>query len=401
MRLLLVSSEFPPGPGGIGTHAYQIASHLTQLGWKVAVITPQDYASEEEIGTFNEAQPFPIIRLRPVAGAPVEALYRRRVLSRCVRKWKPEILLASGDRAVWLTAGFARFHKLPWVAVGHGTEFKLPAAWERALVRWSFQQATAVACVSHYTFRQMLASGIEPQAGQVIANGADATRFKVLAEHEVKEFRKRLGFDGARLLLTVGSVTERKGQDVVIRALPHILQKSPQTHYLVAGMPAKEREFMTLARELGVADHVHFLGRVEAEKLVNLLNSCDLFVMTSRHTSDGDFEGYGIAVVEAALCAKPAVVSVDSGLVEAIVEGETGLGVPQGDELATASAILTLLKDEELRRSMGEAARRSALEGRTWEHSAREYDALLRRLLQKGIATSVEEYSEVAGHSQI
>ena len=70
---------------------------------------------------------------------------------------------------------------------------------------------------------------------------------------------------------------------------------------------------------------MHFLGRLESESLVKYVNACDLFMMTSRHTSTGDFEGYGIAVVEAAFCGKPAVVSRNSGLAEAIVDGGPGL----------------------------------------------------------------------------
>ena len=75
------------------------------------------------------------------------------------------------------------------------------------------------------------------------------------------------------------------------------------------------------------------------------LNACDLFVMTSRNTADGDFEGYGIAVIEAALCGKPAVVSAGSGLGEAIVAGETGVLVREDDPPDTARAIAELLAD--------------------------------------------------------
>src|SRR5262249_42098920 len=163
-----------------------------------------------------------------------------------------------------------------------------------------------------------------------------------------------------------GSVTERKGQDVVIRALPHILHQLPNTHYFIIGLPAKATEFAALAQKLGVADYVHFLGRVDAGTVVRYLNCADLFVMTSRHSHDGDFEGYGIAVVEAALCSRPAVVSANSGLAEAIIDGETGLCVPEEDEIATAQAIISLLRNESRRCAMGEAAQRRAMAEQTW-----------------------------------
>jgi phosphatidylinositol alpha-1,6-mannosyltransferase len=371
-----------------------------KLGWEVAVVTSQDYASEDEVRSFNEAQSFTVLRLTPYTFAPFEALYRLRVLSRWARTWKPDILMASGDRAVFLTAAWARYRKIPWVAVGHGTEFSLPKRWERALVRRSFSRATAVACVSRYTQERMRATGVRPNDSAVIQNGADANVFTVLPESEVTRVRESLGVAGARVLLTVGSVTERKGQDTVIRSLPHILNRVTDVHYLVAGMPVRAGELTQLAHHLNVSDHVHFLGQVNSRRLVQLLNCCDVFVMTSKHTADGDFEGYGIAVIEAALCGKPAVVSDNSGLAETISDGITGLGVPEGDEVATARAILTLLEDEDGRRKMGETARQNALAECTWEHKAREYDTLLHRVLKCSRVSPPERFSKVAESAQ-
>ena len=381
MRILLVSSEFPPGPGGIGTHAYQLARHLQQSGWEILVLAAQDYAPAAEVRAFNEAQPFPVVSFRSMPVAPLKAAYRSWQLSQSLKKWRPTLLVASGKRSAWLAAWVNRRRELPWVAIGHGTEFNEPAGWSRDLTRWSFRQATTVVCVSDYTRRQMLQSGIRPRRDLVIPNGADVNQFRVLPSKEMESFHIDSSFNGARLLLTVGHVSERKGQDIVIRALPHILREAPATHYLVIGLPSKKREFMELAMRLGVEKHVHFLGRVDADSLVKYLNRCDVFVMTSRHTQNGDFEGYGIAVVEAALCGKPAVVSANSGLVEAIRDGETGIAVAEADETATAKAVLTLLSDDCRRRRMGEAARGRAIAEQSWSHRVNEYDALFRSLL--------------------
>src|SRR3990172_5729757 len=65
MRLLVVSTEFPPGPGGIGTHAYQISKHLQQLGWEVMVVTKQENAEDNAIRAFNELQPLRVITVKP------------------------------------------------------------------------------------------------------------------------------------------------------------------------------------------------------------------------------------------------------------------------------------------------------------------------------------------------
>ncbi len=401
MRLLLLSSEFPPGPGGIGTHGHRLTCELTALGWDSLVVASQDYASEEEIARFNSAQPFPVERVRPVAGSLVEGIYRWRVASRCIKKHKPDVLLASGSRAVWLAAILARRHGIPWIAIGHGTEFGTRAAVAKRMTRHAFSRADNVICVSEFTRQQMNAAGIRARASQVIENGADHIQFTVLPEKEVKDFRCCLGFGDSEILLTVGQVSERKGQSAVIRALPHVLKEAPKTQYVMVGLPTKEKEYRELAIQLGVSDHVHFMGRVAGESVLRFMNVCDVFVMTSRHTGAGDFEGYGIAVVEAAFCGKPALVSAASGLSEAIVDGVTGYAVDPDKPEAIAQALVRLLRDDDLRQEMGRAARERALREQTWERRAQDYDRFLRALLssdahsQVGILKSERSTSEV------
>lgn len=389
MRLLLLSSEYPPGPGGIGTHGHRLTSELARLGWDSLVVTPQSYVSEEEITRFNKEQPFPVVRLRPIRGAPVEAAYRWHVVSRHIKEHKPDVLLASGSRAVWLASILARLHRIPWVAVGHGTEFGVRTVAAQKMNRWAFSQATAVICVSQFTRGQMLAAGIRPRLSHVIENGADHTQFTPLPRREVEDFRRNLGFGDSQILLTVGQVSERKGQSTIIRALPQVLKEVPKTQYVILGLPTKEKEYRELATKLGVSDHVHFVGHVDAKAVLRFMNACSLFVMTSRYTVDGDFEGYGIAVVEAAFCGKPAVVSRDSGLSEAIVDGVTGYAVDEHNPQAIAQALVRLLRDKDLCQAMGKAARERALREQTWEQRARDYDGLLRGLLSSNASSKV------------
>jgi phosphatidylinositol alpha-1,6-mannosyltransferase len=374
--MLLLSSEFPPGPGGIGTHAYHVALHLQRLGWEVLVITRQDHLAEEEAQRFNTMQPFAVTRLRPISSLPGEVLNRARAVASAVRRWQPDVVLASGQRMVWLAAAILPLYRQPFVAVGHGKEFSTHSAHEHALTRWAFGRADQVICVSRYTWQTMLAIGVKPRGGCVIPNGADDQRFAVTAGDSPQRRELRL--------LTVGNVTERKGQDIVIRSLPSILRQYPNVVYEMIGLPTLRGRLEQLASELGVERHVRFSGYVDQETLARSLNTGDLFVMTSRHTATGDFEGYGIAVVEAALCGKPAVVANNSGLAEAVIDGETGFVVPENDPQATADAILTLLGDDSLRMRMGQAARARALREQTWRQRTAQYHEVLSQFVKAG-----------------
>lgn len=379
MRLLILSSEFPPGPGGIGNHAYNIARYLHESGWDVRVIARQDHVDDDAVIRFNAEQPFEITRLQAAPNLPSEIVNRARVITEVVRAWKPDVVIASGQRMVWLSAAILPLYRQPFVAIGHGKEFAAHPGYSRKLTCWAFGRADQVICVSQYTWQRMLDIGVKPRGGCVIPNGADDSLFVTdsgldasSSKNESRDWR----------LLTVGNVTERKGQDIVIRALPTIVRQYPNVTYEMIGLPTMRERLQKLATELGVERNVRFSGYVDQATLARSLHMGDLFVMTSRHDKEGDFEGYGIAVVEAALCGKPSVVANNSGLAEAVIDGETGLVVPENDPEATADAILTLLRDDSLRGRMGQAARVRALNEQTWRQRASQYHEVLSQFVR-------------------
>jgi phosphatidylinositol alpha-1,6-mannosyltransferase len=254
-----------------------------------------------------------------------------------------------------------------------------------AAKRWAVRSADVLVSVSRFSQEQAHKNGIVARRHTVIGNGADSGRFTVWSEERVLQARRELGLPDGRLLLTVGNVKHRKGQDTVIRALPRVLSSFPDVHYLLAGLPTCRQEFESLAQRLGVGRNVHFLSRVAPEQTVALMNCCDLFLMTSRRVTS-DFEGFGIAAIEAALCGKPSIVSDNCGLVEAVLDGVTGVVVAESDPDDTASAIASLLADPDRRKVLGENARRRAVECQTWESVSTAYHDLLTGLLSGKIA---------------
>jgi phosphatidylinositol alpha-1,6-mannosyltransferase len=214
----------------------------------------------------------------------------------------------------------------------------------------------------------------------VVPCGADAQRY--YPGLDAGQLRKRLGIGERRVLLTVGQLSERKAQDVVIRALPALLRAHPELAYVMVGLPTRAQELEELARELGVRERVLVAGAVPADELPLYYSLADVFVLVSRRAQDGNVEGYGIVVAEAALCSVPAVVSRGCGLEEAVIEGRTALVVEPNDPCATAEAIGRLLADDGLRKEMGDAARLYVLESGTWARRMAVYDRVLRRVVR-------------------
>ena len=377
MRLLLLSTEFPPAPGGIGVHANEVAAGLAGAGWDVHVMATQLHDEAERIAAFNASRPFGVEPLPRPAGRWARIVAARRALRARLATVPPDVVLATGGRACWLAAGCVR---TPWVAVGHGTEFGPRGGIARRLNRWAYGRAQHVVAVSEYTRGLLATGGITPRAVSVIHNGADAERFRPATPDERTAARAALDVGEGPVLLTVGSITERKGQHVVIQALPELVRRWPDLVYLVAGMEHERDRCEALAASLGVREHVRFLGPVAADALDAAYHACDVFCMTSTQTSSGDVEGFGIAVIEAALCGVPAVVSDTGGLPEAVADGETGRCVTEGDPEAVGAAVASFLADDAQRARMGHAARERALRGYTWPRVSEAFDQLLQRV---------------------
>lgn len=381
MRLLMISSEFPPGPGGIGTHAFQLAKYFSVHGSYVSVISPQEYASEEEIKVFNEAQSFEITRLPSYTNKPYQVLERLILLRKTIRHFNPELVVVSGGKTSWAMPILLNAYKTPWVLVGHGTEFGSRSLLPTWLTRVSGNAADAVICVSEYTRQALHAIGINKPPVFVIHNGADHTLYYPLPDNEIRSFRMEHGAHDKFVLLTVGKVYDRKGQEVVIRALPLILKRHPNVVYWMVGMPQEQQKLSKIAQELGVSEHIRFLGLVSNQDLLKYYNACDLFVMTSRQLADGNFEGFGIAVIEAALCGKAAVVSDNSGLAEAVKHGETGLIVPQNDPVKTSEAVISLMEDRQKFEKLSTQAYHNAIENQTWDKVGERYSQVFEKIV--------------------
>lgn len=376
MRILILVNEFPPGPGGVGTHAYELARHLEKIGHSIVVVCAQQYSTQESIRDFNRSLRFPVHAYPKHKNYALSIFARFVLVYRMLRQHRPEVVIASGSNSVWIASLYRivlRSFKL--VVVAHGGELTFSSSIRRGLTQWGCRVADHIISVSHYTKRYIpgkLACRIT-----VIHNGAN--HFLFHHRQSQQALKEKYGYSGKHILLTVGSLSERKGQDLVIRALKEVLKQYPNTIYLMAGRSNTLEHFKTIARQESVQNEVFFLGAVDTAQVIDLYNMADVYVLASRHSADGDFEGFGISVIEAALCNVPAVVTRNSGLVEAIEEGVTGFSVPPDDPSALAQALIKL-SNSEVRMKMGTRAKERAERRFTWEHVARAYHQVLTRL---------------------
>jgi glycosyltransferase involved in cell wall biosynthesis len=168
---------------------------------------------------------------------------------------------------------------------------------------------------------------------------------------------------------TVGRLEHQKGFDILLRAVAGV----PGANVSIVGDGSERESLEGLARDLGIADRVHFEGWSDDAR--TRLGDFDIFALSSR------FEGFPLVVLEA-LLARAAVVATDVGSVaEAVVDGETGLLVPPENADALAHALRRGLADADLRRRLGERGRSMVLERYTADQMTRGFEDLYVELL--------------------
>ena len=147
-------------------------------------------------------------------------------------------------------------------------------------------------------------------------------------------------------LITVGTLSQRKGQHNVIKALPQILIKHPKVMYHMVGIPSDEKLLRQLAIDLGVLEHIKIHGALNQETMVELLGNSSIFMMLSEKDIFGAVEGFGIALLEANYVGVPTIGSVNCGIEDAIDDGKSGLLIDPFDKDAICNSIDLILKNK-------------------------------------------------------
>jgi phosphatidyl-myo-inositol dimannoside synthase len=368
-RTLLVTNDFPPRPGGIQQFVHNLA--LRQPPDSVVV-----YASTWPRGDrgravkFDAEQPFEVVRENTTVLLPTLRVARRAAeLARayqCDTVWfgaaTPLGLLAPGLRR---RAGIVRA-----VAQTHGHEAgwaALPGA--RGLLRRVGDGVDVLTYLGEY-FRARLAPviGGRTQLRQ-LAPGVDIGAYH--PEVDGGGIRARHGLSDRPVVVCVSRLVPRKGQDMLIRALPAVRAKVPGSALLIVGGGPDRDRLRRLARSTGVAEHVVFTGSVPWAELPAHYAAGDVYAMPCRTRRGGlDVEGLGIVYLEASASGLPVVAGDSGGSPDAVRQGETGFVVHGRDIAAIAQRLVTLLSDRDLCRRMGVAGRAWAQEQWRWQVQA-------------------------------
>ena len=210
-----------------------------------------------------------------------------------------------------------------------------------------------------------------------IAPGIDTDHF---VPTDASVLRRSLGLDDKKVIVSVGRLVHRKGQDYLIQSMPLILNQVPNAHLLLVGQGPYLDHLQKLVKEHGLENSVTFIGRIDYKDLPMYLCVGDIFAMPSRSRLMGlEVEGLGIVYLEASSCGLPVLAGKSGGAPDAVKHNETGLVISGTDEKQIASAAVDLLINTDASQKMGLAGRQWIVDNWRWEIWSKEFEALLNK----------------------
>jgi len=242
---------------------------------------------------------------------------------------------------------------------GQGTH--LPT---RLLTRFILKLPDRILAVSTAVKRQLKVWKINPQKIVVIHNG---TRLQKIPKKEhVSDFKKKYNLKNKKIILCISALIKRKGNQNIIKSLPYVTDKIPESTFVIIGRGSYKQELEKLIDELGLEKNVMILDKYFSNNELTMFYSiCDVFILMSW------LEAFGIVYIEASQMGKPIIGSSEWGAGDIIIDGKTGYLVKPNDTLDLADKLTTLLTNKSLRESMGKKGKERVMTNFLWEHNVK------------------------------
>jgi phosphatidyl-myo-inositol dimannoside synthase len=374
-RILLVSNDFPPRRGGIQSYLEQLVTRLAADGThELTVYAPKWKGAAD----YDEAAGFRVVRHPGTLMLP-EPSVDRRMREEIARHRIQTVWFGAAAPLALLGPSARRAGAERIVASTHGHEVgwsMLPLA--RTALRRIGDTADVVTYVSHYT-RSRFASAFGPRAAlEHLPPGVDTDRFRPDPAAR-SQLRQRYGLGQRPTVVCVSRLVPRKGQDMLIRALPEIRRRIDGAVLVIVGGGPYLDTLRGLAEQLGVGEQVVFTAGVPSAELPAHYVIGDVFAMPCRTRGAGlDVEGLGIVFLEASASGIPVVAGDSGGAPETVLPGQTGNVVDGRDLAAITDAVCDVLADPVAAQRMGQHGRDWVLANWRWDGLAARMGELLR-----------------------
>ncbi len=373
-KILLVTNDLGPHTGGIESFILGLLGEMD--GSQVVIYTSCEIGSEE----FDKdlAQKFGVVVIRDRAKVLLPTPRINRSVAKVMKDYDARFIWFGAAAPLgWMSGHLRRSGAKRIVALTHGHEVWWSKLWPFSLVMKTMAgQIDALGYLGEFTKRAMMKAVGDSTEMVRIAPGISIDHFT--PGPKSVDLAKELGVENKELVLCVGRLVHRKGQDRLIEAMPRVLKSIPNAALLIVGEGPRRDVLEKLVEKHNLEGTVRIVGRLSYDKLPEVIRLGDVFAMPSRSRFFGlEVEGLGIVYLEASACGVPILAGASGGAPDAVLEGETGLVVDGKNTDAIADSIIKLLNDAPLRQRMSVRGRQWAAEEWNWSHWGREFTQML------------------------
>lgn len=375
-KILVVTNDFGPRTGGIESFVIGLLERIKEQ--EVIVFTSAQGNTDEYDKKWLDEFGIRVIRDRSKILLPTLRVTKRA--KAIIRLHDIEVIVFGAAAPLALMAPALRNSGVKKiVALTHGHE-----VWWAKIFPFNLAMKRIGKSVDHLTYlgeftRNAIAQSLTKKSTDSmvkIAPGIDTAHF--IPQPDSMQKRITLGLENKKIIISVGRLVHRKGQDKLIEAMPQILQSVPNAYLLLVGEGPYRSHLEKLANKLSLNESITFVGRILYDKLPNYLSAADVFVMPSRSRFFGlEVEGLGIVYLEASACGIPVIAGNSGGAPDAVLEGVTGLCVNGTDISQIANAVIEICSDAGRASQMGSAGRNWIVDQWRWEIWSKEFNSLL------------------------
>ena len=383
MNVLVVTNDFPPKVGGVN---YYVSELVRRFPPGTATVFASSWP---DAGEFDRTFPHRVVRwptrtLLPTPSVCTEA-------ARLAREVRADVVLCGASLPLaFVGQSVSRRCGIPYVACTHGLELAAAKiAPGRVFLRRLFKHASLVTAVSAWTAARLRPFAPADAQFALLPSGIDQHLFR--PDVETASIRHRHNLGEGPIVCCVSRIVARKGQDVLIRAMPTLVGKWPHLRLLIVGSGPYERTLKTLAVRCRVEPHVIFTGEAVYDELPAYFRIGDVFAMPCRSRFAGfETEALGAVYLQAAAVGRPCVGGSAGGAPEAVRHGETGLVVDGTSVSAVVAAVSELLQHPDRATAMGAAGAAWVHRDLTWDHLADTLQQLLSACVNRAAAVRID-----------
>jgi len=381
-KVLVLTENFPPISGGSGRWFWELYSRLPKEQY---LILADDLQGATE---FDSTHQLNILRmplksaewgLKSITGLKfywrvfwqirkiikqhhITHLHCGRVIHEGVTAWLLKLMTGT-----------------PYLCFVHGEDVETAATSgeHNLMVKQVCKHADRLICNSHNTASivKRLNYGRDDKIN-VLHPGVDTSLFAPSVTDD--EFKQQMGWQERKVIITVGRLQARKGQDMMLRATALLKQHFPDILYVIIGRGECLGSLKALSTELGLNAHVQFLTEVSDAQMIQCYQQSDIFILPNR-TIGNDIEGFGMVLVEAQACGRPVIAGESGGTKETMLVNQSGLVIDCTDAQLISTKVAKLLADPESCVQMGKIGRKHVESELDWQAHVQKASLLFNR----------------------